>query len=149
MENLTDKQVQNALEMIIEYFGGIPGDGAKVEFWDKLAAKLSRVVGQSPAWSWRYPQSVYLGTTRPSKKFTSAVFALGAALDEVPTVLAYTVQVRVYAKPGQVVDNSLVLGSSKSCARPGCRVMMVPNVPWRQYCSDECREMAKDAKAPD
>ena len=137
MDNV--KQVQIGLEMIVDAFGGLPLESDKVRFWERLAEKLSRIVEHDPAWSWRYPQGVYMGTIKPSKLFGSAVMALGAALDEVPTVIAYTVQVRVFAKPGTVDDGSVILGASKSCANPACKVRLVPNVPWRRYCSEDCR----------
>jgi hypothetical protein len=82
----------------------------------------------------------------PSKRFVSAVYALGAAMDEVPAVLAYTVQVKVFAKPGAIDDGSIVLGNSKPCGNPTCRVHIVPNVPWRVYCSDDCRDAHREMK---
>jgi hypothetical protein len=137
----SERMTLETLKMIVEYFGGEPESG-KVKFWTELAEKLSRIVGQEPVWTWRYPQSVYKETKKnPSKLFSSAVMALGAALDEVPAVVAYTVQVRVYAKPGMVEDGSVLLGSSQPCKRPGCKVRIVPKVPWGKYCSTECRDM--------
>lgn len=146
MDKTELRMVQNSLELITEYFGGVPVEAGKVEFWEMVAYKLSRIVGKDPAWSWRYPQGVMVGTVEPSKKFVSAVYALGAALDEVPTVLAYTVQVRVFAKPGKVEDGAVILGESKPCGNPACKVMLVPNVPWRVYCSSECEKQAKKLK---
>jgi hypothetical protein len=133
-------EIQAGLETIVESLGGIP-EGRAVEFWEELAHKLARIVGQDPAWSWRYPQGVLKGTIKPSKLFVSAVYALGAAIDEVPTSVVYTVQVRVYAKPGTVEEGSVILGASKPCKRPGCKVRIVPSVPWRKYCSDECKRL--------
>jgi hypothetical protein len=139
--------IKNGLELIVEYFGGIP-EGGSVQFWEEMAAKLSRIVGKSPGWGWRYPQGVYTGTLKPSKLFGLAVMALGSAIDEVPTTLIYTVQVRVFAPPGRVGEGSLVMGESKPCKRPGCPVHIVPNVPWREFCSDECRRLDKKQKSP-
>ena len=123
-------EIQSGLETIVESLGGIP-EGKAVEFWEELARKLSRIVGQVPAWSWRYPQGVLKGSIKPSKLFVSAVYALGAAIDEVPTSVVYTVQVRVYAKPETVEEGNVILGFSKVCERPGCNVLIVP---WRRYC---------------
>lgn len=152
---MNDEIVREGLKWIAEFFGGVPdkdaNDGAqrmdRVEFWTMLAEKLSRVVGKEPAWSWRYIQSIYQGTEKPSKKFTAAVNALGAAIDEVPTSVVYTVSVKVFARPGAVKEGSVILGESKPCARPGCPVRIVPNVPWRKYCSDECRILHQKEKA--
>lgn len=140
MEPEKIQQIRDGLGEIMEYFGGIPEEG-KVKFWDDLAAKLSRIVGKNKPWTWRYPKQVYEGQTGPSELFASAVYAMGAAIDEVPTAVVYTVQVRVFAKPGTVEDGSVILGQSKPCKRPGCRVRIVPNVPWRDFCSKECGEI--------
>ena len=129
--------------MIVEAFGGVP-DNNRVKFWENIAVKLSRIVGKSKPWDWRYPAQVFTGQTKPSPKFAAAVMALGAALDEVPVSMAYTIQVSVFAKPGTVDPGALILGESKACARPGCKVLIVPNVPWRKYCSDECRRKATE-----
>lgn len=139
-------EIQAGLQMIVEAFGGVP-EGDAVDFWEALAKKLSRIVSKDPAWSWRYPQGVAAGTIAPGRLFGKAVYALGAALDEVPQVVAYTVQVSVFAKPGAVEAGSVILGHSKPCKRPGCRVRIVPNVPWREYCSDECRRMDEKERA--
>jgi hypothetical protein len=140
MQKYKPEMIQSGLEEIVNAFGGVPAEG-KVKFWTELAAKLSRIVGKEEPWDWRYPKQVYDGTNKPSELFAAAVMALGAALDEVPTVVTYTVQVRVFARPGTVDDGSIVLGASKPCSRPGCPVRIVPNVPWREYCSDECRKL--------
>jgi hypothetical protein len=136
------RMIVHSLALIVEAFGGVPEKG-KTDFWTKLSEKLSRIAGKKPAWDWRYPAQVYAEQTKPSILFGRAVMALGAALDETPIVeTVYTVQVRVYARPDAIKDGSIVIGESKPCARPGCKVLMVPNVPWRKYCSDECAELA-------
>lgn len=146
MAELTPREIVSALDALVEYFGGIP-EGGKVEFWEMLALKLSKIVGQDPPWTWRYPQGIHQEKIKPSKKFVTALLALGAAIDEVPgSMVLYSVQVKVYARPDAIQEGSIVMGDSKACARPGCPVRIVPNVPWRQFCSDECRELARKGK---
>lgn len=128
---------KSMLNSIVEFFDDQRSMGT-VEFYGMLGAKLSKIVAKDPAWGWRYVQGVHAGTIDPSRLMASAVQALGAALDEVPAVMAYTIEVRVFARPGQIQPGSVILGESKACARPGCRVRFVPNVPWRKYCSSEC-----------
>lgn len=131
--------VRNGLEAVIEQYNGDRERlGTALAFYTMVANELSRAVGKEPSWTWRYVQGVAAGTIQPSQLFGSAVFALGATLDDVPAPLAYTQQIQVLARPGEVIDGSLVLGKSRLCARPGCRVWFVPNVPWRKYCSKEC-----------
>jgi hypothetical protein len=133
------------LSSVVEFFDEKQGELGTVKFYEMLSAKLSRVARREQPWTWRYAQGVHRGTIKPSKAFADAVLALGAALDEVSgAALAYTVEVRVYARPGAVQNNSLVLGESKMCARSGCRVSFVPNVPWRKYCSADCGAMAME-----
>jgi len=140
-EVLTPAEARSSLTALVEFFGDVPAED-KVEFWNMLAIKLSRIVHQTPAWSWRSPKSVYDGSLLPSRKFVTAVLALGAAIDEIPsTMVLYSVEVKVYARPDTIKDGSLVMGESKPCKRPGCPVRIVPNVPWRNYCSDECYKM--------
>jgi hypothetical protein len=44
-----------------------------LKVYRKLAKDLSKKVGKSPAWSWRYVHSVYHDTIKPSKKFMLAL----------------------------------------------------------------------------
>lgn len=144
MDELEIKIVRDLLSTVVEYFDEMRASMGTVEFYDMLARKLSRIVRKDPAWTWRYVQGVHAGSIGPSKVFASAVYAFGAVLDEVPAALTYTVEIRVLAPPGNVKPGSLLLGKSKQCERPGCRVIFVPNVPWRRYCSTECCVMANN-----
>jgi hypothetical protein len=143
---LTNSENQDLISSIVEYFDGQRSALGTVGFYTMLAEKLSRIVKKEPAWTWRYIQGAHAGSIQPSKLLIRAVNALGAALDEVPVAMAYTVQVTIYARPDTVQAGSLVLGASKTCARPGCRVTFVPNVPWRKYCSTECCVKANNEK---
>ncbi|TAK12466.1 MAG: hypothetical protein EPO32_08475 [Anaerolineae bacterium] len=110
------------------------------------AQELSRLVGKQPPWSPRALQSVYAGTNEPGKKMLAAILAMGAAMDGVSPALANKVEMRLYANPANVRAGAVVLGESRACLRPGCGVSFVPNVPWRKFCSEECRaQFARDA----
>lgn len=126
--------VRSGLRSLVEHFSSPTADTDKVEFWTLIAGKLSRVVDQQPPWTWRYPQGVLRGTVQPSPKFARAVNILGAAIDDVPVALASTTQIQVYVITGEVKPGSLVMGKSRHCDTPGCRVVFVPNVPWRVKC---------------
>jgi len=143
MDESEAKYIREGLSLLVEYFEAMRAELGTVSFYEMLARKLSRVVRKEPAWTWRYAQGVHAGSILPSKLFASAVNAMGAVLDEVPAALIYTVEVRIFAPPGKVQPGSLVLGSSKVCARPGCRVMFVPRVPWQKYHETECCVMAQ------
>lgn len=129
--------VREQLSTLVEYFMETRGDLGAVKFYEVLAEKLSQAGQKVPAWSWRYVQGVQRGTIGPSEHFGRAVNALGAAMDDVPVLATYTVQVSVMAKPGTIIQGALVLGESRACQWPGCRVHFVPRVPWQKYCSME------------
>lgn len=142
MNEAETSETQQSLSLIAEYFAPLREQGT-VKFYEMLAVKLSRIVGKDPAWTWRYVQGVHKGSLAPSKTFAMAVGALGATLDEIPAILAYTEEVRVFAEPGKVQPGAVILGESRPCARPGCRVVFVPHVDWQVYCSPRCRSFAR------
>jgi len=138
MDEFEAKMIQDNLSSIVEYFNGRREELGTVAFYGMLATKMSRVVRKQPAWTWRYIQGIHAGSIAPSKRFARAVNAMGAVLDEVPIAMSDVVEVRVFAVPETVQPGSLIIGTTKPCERPGCRVLFVPNVPWRKYCSTEC-----------
>ena len=99
-----------------------------------MAERLSRIAKKSPAWGWRYVQSVVSGTIEPSKKFSNAVQVLAVSIDGIPVPLAGASPVTVYAETGTIKEGSLVMNKSIRCANPSCTVEFVPNVPWRKFC---------------
>ena len=126
------EQISAELVILVEYFADI--DAGKVEFWTILAEKLSTAIGRTEPWSWRYIHSVYKNQLDPSQDLGRAIRALGAMLDGVPRAIAYTESVTVLSTPDQVRSGSLIIGSSKLCANPSCRIYFVPNSPRRKYC---------------
>lgn len=50
----------------------------RVEAAQNLARRLSLAVNKSPAWTWRYVQSVAKGTIPPSKRMTEAIKIVGS-----------------------------------------------------------------------
>jgi len=123
----------HGLQLILESFADLRDMGT-VAFYTVMAEKLSAAINRPTPWTWRYVQGVEMGTIQPSKDFSRAVTALGMALDGAPLEMTGTEEVRVFAFPGKVLPGSLILGSTRICARPGCGARFVPNVPWRKYC---------------
>lgn len=132
-KKFTTEQVQAALAEIVEHFEPHLNGGTKLAFWTEIAAKLNQADG-SASWTWRYPQGVLAGSIQPSPAFGRAVMAMVISLDDVPIELARAEQVSVLAEPGDIRPGSLVMGSSRTCARPGCVVVFVSNHPSRKYC---------------
>jgi hypothetical protein len=131
--DITD--VQNNLGLLVTIFGEV----TKVAAYTDLADRLSTLARKEPGWSWRYVQSVHAGSMEPSKKFARAVELLVAAVDGLPAFIAETEAVTVYARPGSVRANAVVIGESKTCAYPGCTIHFIPRVPWQKYCPN-CRK---------
>lgn len=120
-----------SLKELLEVFDSHTG---KVAAYTELAWRLSEVVHRSPPWSWRYVQSIEKGTVGISEKFWRAVSLLSGQVDGLPSTIANTELVKIYALPGTVRENSLIMAASRKCATPSCTVVFVPNVPWRTHC---------------
>lgn len=140
---ITPEQASQALIMLLETLRPSLDGKGRVAFYEQVAARLSAIVSKNPPWGWRYVRSVEAGTVKPSRKFTRAVFGLGATLDGLPTMIVDTEPVQVYAPPGTVRPGSIILSESKICIRPGCTLSFIPRVPWQKYCSPDCRKSSK------
>jgi hypothetical protein len=133
------EDISLALSALLEALRPAVNGLGHVALYKEIARRLSAVARKQPPWGWRYIQGVEKGTIVPSQKLARAVYSLGATLDGVPTLVANTEPVQVYARPGSVRPGSIILGESKTCARPGCPVSFIPKVPWQKFCSSECR----------
>lgn len=129
---------------LVEYFKAMK-NGSLVTFYTRLAGKLSAVVNRQEPWTWRYIQGVAKGTIEPSLEFARAVQILAAEVDGMPVAIARLEQVDVFAEPGAVQHGSIVAGSSRVCASPGCNRVFIPNTPLRKYCPI-CRPAHKQTK---
>lgn len=113
------------------------GQNGEVAFYEDIARRLSQIAGKEKPWGWRYVQSVDHNTLghEPSKSFVQAVEILAASLDSgVPEFVMATEPTTVYARPGAIHPNSIVLAESKPCVEPTCTIHFVPRVPWQKYC---------------
>ena len=136
-------QTKNALAELEETFTPIIGIGGRVVVLEELAKRLSVIAHKTPPWSWRYIQGILTGSIVPSAKITRAILALGATMDGMPAIVAKTEAIQVFAEPGRVKSGSIILASSRMCARPACPISYVPVVPRQKYC---CRECARKAR---
>jgi hypothetical protein len=132
--------------MIMEYQSDLIERLGLSGYRDHLAEQLSALAGHRPPWTGRYIQSVAAGTLAPSAAFALAIDAYGASLDDTPLLVAYTVPVTVYARPGQIPPGSLVLADARPCAWPGCNVVFVKRVPWQKYCCADLHRQAERGK---
>ena len=137
------QEISQVLSVLLEALRPSVNCLGHVALYKEIARRLSAVARKQPPWGWRYIQGVEKGTIAPSKKLGRAVFSLGATLDGVPALVADTEPVQVYARPGAVRPGSIILGESKTCARPSCPVSFIPRVPWQKFCSSECRGKVK------
>jgi hypothetical protein len=137
---------QQSLNLIMEYQQDLIDRLGLAPYREHLAEQLSKIAGHTPPWTGRYVQSVAAGTLAPSAAFALAVDSYGASLDDVPTLVSYTVTVQVLARPGAVVPGSIVLSESRPCAHPGCPTIFVPRVPWQKICNAELHRQADRAR---
>jgi hypothetical protein len=135
MSELDLSNTQNNIGLLVADFG----ETGKVAAYQDLANRLSIVAHKESPWSWRYVQSIHHGSVEPSKKFLRAVELMMAEMDGLPVSIAETEPVTVYARPGSVHPNAIVLSESKACANPVCTIHFVPRVPWQKYCP-RCRK---------
>ncbi len=134
-----------APQMLAELISEMGHDSALINIMalQEIADKLSKVANQNPPWSWRYLRNVINHNLEPSQKLVHAIFALGATIDGVPSLVASAKPIQVLAV-GNITPGAVVLADSRPCARPGCSVHFVPRVPRQRYCCQECRD--KDRK---
>ena len=127
---------QSTVQSNLDALRGVFGKSGKVETYTALAEKLSAIANKEKPWGWRYVQSVDQGTLghAPSRKFIRAVEILAASLDGVPVFITETEPITVYARPGAIHPNAIVLAESKLCEYPPCAINFVPRVPWQKYC---------------
>lgn len=140
---LSPQQVSEIIKGLLDALRPTMSEVGHVALYEEAAKRLSAIARKDPPWGWRYVQGVEKGTIEPSRALTRAALALGAEMDGVPTILANSETVKVYARPGAIRPGSVILGESKACARPGCPVNFVPRVPWQRFCSRECVKAAR------
>lgn len=141
MTEIKKSYIQDTLELLVAN-SREPG---KVAVYEDLARRLSMIAAKENAWTWRYVQSVHMGSMQPSEKFARAVSVLAAEMDGLPAVVAETEPITVYARPGTVRANAIVIGESKACASPACTIHFIPRVPWQKYCPN-CRDKKQRRK---
>lgn len=131
-----------------EFFAGviqnlypIPVDqSAKTSIYKDMARRLSRLARKNPAWGWKYIESVLHGSVQPSRRLMRACEQLAASLDGSDGRIIGMQAVQVYADPGSVAANALVLSPSRACAHPTCRINFIPVVYNQQYCPAHARK---------
>lgn len=106
----------------------------KISVYRDMARRLSQIARKTPPWGWKYIESVLHGTVQPSARLWRAAQLLAASLDGSDARISGMQAVQVYADPGTVAANAVVLAPSRHCADPSCRVQFVPVVPNQRYC---------------
>lgn len=112
-----------------------------------VADRLSDATGLqgNARWGWRYLHNVMQGHVKPGRKFTATIQQLGAQLDGSPALFTQARPMNLLVV-GEVRPGSIILGSSRRCARPGCPVTFVPDHPFRKYCTPACRDQHRQEK---
>ena len=82
-----------------------------------------------------------------SAVLTQAIMSMAVALDgRNPLSITHTKKVELFTQNGTVKPNSIILGKSKTCANPGCKISFVPRVPNANACSPDCAKQVRKLK---
>lgn len=126
-----------ALRLLIEAYGHEP-DLIPVAELEKMADRLSIMAGKDPPWGWRYLRNILNQKIDASPRLLSAIYALGAAYDGLPPIVAAARRMNLLVT-GNVTPGAVVLADSRKCANPACPVEFVPRSTGQRYCCPDCR----------
>lgn len=131
----------SSLQVVYEALYG-KGHPPKKENLTELSGILAGIAGRSNPWGWKYLANILKGYEgfHVSPELSQAIQMWGAVQDEQSPLLPLVREVRMFSVNGDIAD-SIVLGDKQFC--PQCHVKFVPNVPWRKYCSDECKKAVR------
>ncbi len=108
----------------------------------ELAARLSKLARRQKPWTYKNLDNIMegRGAFRVTRELDRALMMLASQLDGGSPLKPLIREITMYTVNG-LDEYAIVLGHSKRCE--GCAVLFVPNVPWRRFCCDECREDRK------
>ncbi len=133
-EALSNRVVVGMLRDLMAFYGFDP-DTKDVQEKGLVAKKLGDAVGED--WSYLYVHNVLKEKIPPSKKMKAAIMMLGAQADGVPLILSKAREMKLFVV-GNVQPGSVVLGDSRACANPRCRVSFVPKYIFQTHCCPAC-----------
>lgn len=121
----------------LEIYGPLDRPG-KMKNLRELATTLSEISKREKPWTHRYLNSLLNGDSgfRVTPELDTALRVLTAKLDSSNPLESRLVEITVFSVNGHVQPTSIILGQSKRCK--GCHALIVPKVPWQQYCGKEC-----------
>lgn len=131
-----------------DIYGPLDTTKDKIKNLDRLARRLSRLIGHKPFWTGRYLNGILLGHKGfgVTRELATAMQSLADRLDDTNPLQARLTEVHaVYSLNGNVQAGDIILGSRKSCE--GCSTWFVPRVPWQIYCCPECPKRPPKRKA--
>lgn len=110
-----------------------------------LAEKLSTVIGRDEPFTWRYLNSClkqHKGFERPSKCLQLAVDKL-TVMEDGGNPISVEARAQQVVVIGHVAPGSVILGDSKVCAYPPCKVSFVPRSWNGKYCCEEHKKASR------
>jgi len=137
--------ILEALDPSSSFSSGSGAQVKKTELYGDVARRLSdlAIPKRFKPWTWRYIQSVSVGKIKPSKDLLDAMQRLGAMLDGMPTVIMDARPIIIYGDPERIKAGSLILGSSRQCANPACKIWFIPVVPNQIYHHETCAKICR------
>lgn len=128
----------NLLESLYEEMYGPLDSPGKIKNLAKLSKALARAVNRKTPWTSHHLNAVLMGYKGfvITHDLEVAINALFAIRDAVNPLQVQKVEVHGFSINGKVQSGSIFLGESKHCK--GCGILIVPRVPWQEYCDKKC-----------
>lgn len=136
-------------KLLMEVYQALYGSHITLANLNELACDLSQVARRSRPWTGKFLHSLikgYAGFTT-NKELLEALNILASRLvgcDEIQRRAKEATILTVNDLP----EGTIVLGSARRCATPGCRVFFVPVHPRQKYHSRNCAASGKRHKRP-
>lgn len=140
--------MQTARELLLDIYQDLYGPQITLVNLGELAGDLSQVVGRSRPWTGKFLHSIikqYAGFTT-NETLTRALTILAARLDGVNDVQAQVQEMNGLLAVNELPPGTVILGTARRCAAPGCPVRFVPTHPRQKYHSKACAALVRRQK---
>lgn len=127
------------MQSLLDLYHAVIGPEINKRGLTVFGEKLATVCGRREPFSWRHLNSTikqHRGFEQPSASLELAVSKLNMALDEAHPLALDAVETTVMTM-GNVAPGSIILGDSRVCAYPPCKVSFVPRAWNGRYCCHE------------
>lgn len=140
--------MQTARELLLDVYQDLYGPQITLANLSELAGDLSQVVGRNRPWTGKFLHSIikqYAGFAT-NETLTRALNILAARLDGLNEVQAQAQEMTGLLAVNELPPGTVILGTARRCAAPGCPVRFVPTHPRQKYHSKACAALVRRQK---